>query len=154
MIIDQEIDKRLLILKVIWFAMLMSLVIYLFVGLYAAANVGPLMKEDTVGMLRPFFYVVSFIIFITIRYIRKLFLAGSGQYNQSSQTPQPPTFQGYMVATIVTFAMSESIGILGLFLLFMGNYHMDLYLLIMMSAVAMFLYRPRRNAVIISSRES
>ena len=55
MIIDQEIDKRLLILKVIWFAMLMSLVTYLFVGLYAAANVGPLMKEDTVGMLRPFF---------------------------------------------------------------------------------------------------
>ena len=154
MIIDQEIDKRLLILKVIWFAMLMSLVINLFVGLYAAANVGPLMKEDVFGMVRPFFYVVSFIIFLAIRYIRKLFLAGSGQYSQSSQTPQPPTFQGYMIATIVTLAMSEGIGILGLVLFFLGNNHMDLYLLAVMSAVAMFLYRPRRDAVIIWSRES
>lgn len=147
MVADQEINKRLLILKVIWFAMLMSLGLYLFVGLYAAANIPPLIREDMFGMVRIFLYVVSFIIFISIRYVRKLFLTGSGQSYQSSQTLQRPTFQGYMVATIVTLAISESIGILGLVLFLLGKNPMDLYLLIAMSAVAMFLYRPRRDAV-------
>ena len=154
MIADQEIDKRLLILKGIWFAMLMLLIIYLCVGLYAAANIPPLMREDTVGMVRVFLYVVSFIIFISIRYIRKLFLRGSSQNSQSSQTSQPPTFQGYMVATIVTLSMSEIIGFFGLVLFFLGKNPIDLYLLIGLAAVTMFLYRPRRDAVIISSKES
>ncbi len=50
--------------------------------------------------------------------------------------------------------MSEAIGIFGLFLFFMGRNLMDLYLLIGLSAVAMFLYRPRRDAVIISSEDA
>ncbi len=150
MIADQEINNRLLILKIIWVAMLVSLVINLCVGLYVVANFPPLVREDLVGMLRTAFYVLSFIIFIAIRYVRKLFLA-QGQYNPSSQTLQRPTFQRYMTATIVSLAMSEGIGIFGLFLFFMGKNPMDLYLLIGLSAVAMFLYRPKRDAVIIST---
>ncbi len=152
MIADQEIDKRLLILKIIWVAMLMSLVINLCVGLYTTTNFPPLVREDVFGMVRTVFYVLSFIIFIAIRYVRKLFLS-QGQHDQSSQPPQHPTFQKYMIATVISLAMSEAIGIFGLFLFFMGKNPMDLYLLIGLSAVAMFLYRPRREAVIISSED-
>ena len=148
MIADQELDKGLLTLKIIWFAMLMSLVIYLFLGFYLGANFGPLMKEDVFGILRTLFYVVSFITLIATWYIRKLFLSGKGQYHQSSQTLQHPALQRYTTATIVALALSESIGIYGLVLFFLGKNHMDLYLLIVMSAFAMFTYRPRRDEVI------
>ncbi len=153
MIADQEIDKGLLNLKIIWFAMLMSLVIYLFVGLYAGARLGPSMKEDAIGILRTLLYIVSFVTLIATRYIRKLVLSRKSQYHPSSQTLQHPTLQSYTTATIAALAMSESIGIYGLVLFFLGKNSMDLYLLILISAAAIFMYRPRRDEVVTLARD-
>ncbi len=153
MITGQELNKGLLPLKIIWFAMLMSLVIYLFVGLYAGTHFSPLMKEDALGILRTLLYVVSLITLIATRYIRKLFLLEKGQYQQASQSLQHFALERYKIATIVALALSESIGIYGLVLFFLGKNHMDLYLLIAMSAVAMFLYRPKRDELFYLTQE-
>ena len=153
MIGDQELDKRFLILKIIWFAMLMSLAVYLLLGLYAGSKFGPLMEEDTFGMVRIFLYIVSFITLIAIRYVRKLFGAGKGQYGQSGQILQRSTFQSYMAATVVALAMSESIAIYGVVLFFLGKNQRDLYLLVVISAVSMFMYRPRRDEGAILTRD-
>ncbi len=59
MIADQKINNQLLILKIIWVAMLVSLVINLCVGLYTATNFPPLLTEDMFALLRTVLYGVS-----------------------------------------------------------------------------------------------
>lgn len=53
---------------------------------------------------------------------------------------------------IVTLALSESIAIYGLVLFLIGKDPMDLYLLILISAAAMLIYRPKKEEVIHLSR--
>jgi hypothetical protein len=49
---------------------------------------------------------------------------------------------------ILAWAMSESIGIFGLVLFLLAKNPTDLYLLILISAAAMLIYRPRKDDVI------
>jgi hypothetical protein len=49
--------------------------------------------------------------------------------------------------------MLESIGIYGLILFLIGKNTMDLYLLILISAAAIFIYRPRKDKVIELAQE-
>jgi hypothetical protein len=48
----------------------------------------------------------------------------------------------------VALAMSESVGVYGLILFFLGKNSRDLYLLILVSAAAMVVYRPRKDEVL------
>ena len=148
MITDQELDKGLLTLKMIWFAMLASLAIYLFVGLQVAPTVRISMDPNTLSVLKTILYVVAFVTLFATRYIRKLILSRNGQYTQPAQTSRHPVLQKYSTAMIVALAMSESIGIYGLVLFLLGKNTMDLYLPLLISAAAMLTYRPRREEVI------
>jgi hypothetical protein len=149
MITDQELDKGFLTLQIIWFAMMLSVVIYFFVGLYFETNVHLPMKEEALDILRPFLYLIALITLVVTRYVRRLFLSAKGQYHQPlGQGFQHPAFRRYLIAMIVALGMSESIGVYGLVLFLLGKNRMDLYLLILVSAAAIFLYRPRRDEVI------
>ena len=153
MMTDQELNKGLLTLKVIWSAMLMSLAIYLFVGLQIAANVQSSMTDETFGMLKMVLYIIALAILIVTRYVRKLILSGKGQNRLPTRATRHPALQTYTTATILALAMSESIGIFGLVLFFLGKNPMDLYLLILVSAAAMFMYRPSKEELLTLSRE-
>ncbi len=154
MIADQEFDKGLLTLKMIWFAMLISQVLYLFVGLYIGTDLRPSMNEETFNLFRGALYVFAFVTLIISRFIRKLILSGRGQLKLATRAFQQSTLQRYTTATIVSLAMSESIGIYGLLLFFLGKNHMDLYLLLLISAAALWVYRPRKDELIHLARES
>ena len=54
----------------------------------------------------------------------------------------------YSIAVIASLAMSESIGIYGLVLFLLGKNAMDLYLLVGISAAAMFYYRPKKDELL------
>ena len=153
MMTDQELNKGMLNLKIIWFAMLASLAIYLFVGFLVETNVQVPMDKGTFAMIKKAFYVVAFVTLIAARYIRKHFLSGKVRYRPPTQTSQHPALQKYTAATILALAMSESIGIYGLILFLIGKNTMDLYLLILISAVAIFIYRPRKDEVIKLAQE-
>ena len=154
MITDQELDKGLLTMKIIWFALLMSLIIYLFVGLYAEPSVRSPIGKDAFATIRIVFYVVTFITLIATRYVRRRILSRKGIYQKPTETSQHPALQRYFIAMIVATAMSESIGIYGLILFFLGKNRLDLYLLILVSAVAIFLYLPKREELISLAQES
>ena len=147
MIADRDLKKGLLNLKITWFTMLISLVIYLVLGLYAGANLGPTMKGDVFGKVKAVFYIVSLITLIAARYLRRVLLSRKSQYQQSSLTAQHTALQTYCAATIVALGMSEAIGVYGLILFLLGKNPLDLYLLILISAGAIFMYRPRRDEV-------
>jgi uncharacterized membrane protein len=154
MITDEEIGKGLLTLKTIWFAMLASLVFYLFVGLQVATNLKVSLDEDTFAVLKWVLYVLAFVTLIITKYVRKLILSAKGQYRLATRGYRHPVLQKYATAMIVAWALSESIGIYGLVLFLMGKNTTDLYLLILISAAALFLYRPRRDEVISLSQKS
>ncbi len=154
MITDQEFNKGLLTLQVKWFAMLMSLAIYLFVGLQVATKLQVSMNDDTFAILKTVLYIVAFVTVIFARYIRKFFLSAKGQFKQPIRIAQHPALQKYSTAMIVALAMSESIGIYGLVLFILGKNTMDLYLLLLLAAAAMFMYRPRKDELIKLSKES
>jgi hypothetical protein len=145
---EQEPDKRLMTLRIIWFAMLTSLAVYWFVGIQVGTNVKSSVNEDTFGILRTVLYALAFAILIATRYIRKLILSGKSQVSPETQVLKHPALQKYSAATIVALAMSESIGIYGLILCFLGKNSTDLYLLILISAAAMVMYRPRKDEML------
>jgi hypothetical protein len=152
MITDRELDKGLLTLKVIWSAMLMSLAVYLFVGLQIVADVRPSMDEETFGIFKIVLYIVALAILIVTRFVRKMILSGKGQTGLPAQATGHQALRIYSTATILALAMSESIGIFGLVLFFLGKNPMDLYLLILVSAAAMLMYRPSREELLTLSR--
>ena len=148
MITDEELGKGLLTLKAIWFSMLVSLALYLFIGLQVATNLQIPMNENTFAVLKSALYVLAFVTLIITKYVKKLILSAKGQYRPATQGYRHPVLQKYATAMIVAWALSESIGIYGLVLFLLGKNTTDLYLLLLISAAAMFMYRPRRDEVI------
>jgi hypothetical protein len=128
---EGEVDKRLMILRIIWFALLMSLIVYLFVAIRVAANVQPSISEETFAILRTVLYVMAIVVLIATKYVRKLIMSGKSQVSQPVQALEHLAFQKYSAATVVALAMSR-----------------DLYLLILISAAAMVIYRPRKDEML------
>ncbi len=154
MIAEPELDKGLRTLKLIWFAMLVSLTIYLFIGLYVGPDLQPSTSRETLDLFRPILYGFAFITLILSRYIRRMIMSGKGRREPPGQVPPQSVFQRYSTATVIAFAMSESIGIYGLLLFFLGKNQTDLYLLLLLSAAALWICRPRKDNLMNLLRES
>ena len=154
MITDEELGRELLKMKVIWFGMLGSLVIYLIIGLQIGANIQAPMDKSTFGVIKTALYLFTFAIIAITRYIRRFVLSGKGQYGQVPQNFQPLTLQKYTTAIIAAWALLECIGIFGLVLFLLGKNPTDLYLLLMISAIAMLWYRPKKDELISLTRKN
>ncbi len=78
--IDQEMDKRMSNLKIIWFSMLVASAIYLFVGLFLGQRLEKIthvqIDKDTFSTIKVVLYILSFLTLFSTRYIRKLILSG------------------------------------------------------------------------------
>ena len=64
---------------------------------------------------------------------------------QTSRFNQPLFVGQYIPAVITTLALAESIGIYGLLLFLLGGDFKTLYTFIIVSALAMIFYRPKRE---------
>jgi flagellar biosynthesis protein FliQ len=151
---DKELGKGMFTLNIIWWALLISLPIYLFVGLWVAKNPDTSMNEDTYTIFKSVIYVVTCLILIATWYIRKFFLSRKITSIQTTQALDHPALQKYFVASIISWALSESIGIYGFVLFFLGKNTTDLYILILIAAIVMFLYRPKKEDVISLAEEN
>jgi hypothetical protein len=70
MVTDEELNKELLKLKIIWFGMLGALVIYLIIGLVIATNLKTTTDEGTYALLRPALYIFTLVVLITTYQVR------------------------------------------------------------------------------------
>ena len=154
MMTDKELDRGMFVLKIIWSAMLVSLAIYLFVGLQVTKNLQISTNEDTYTVFKSVLYMLTCLILIATWYIRKFLLSRKGQPVQATQALDHPTLQRYFVAAIISWALSESIGVFGFILFFLGRNTTDLYILILIAALVMFLYRPKKEDVISLAEEN
>lgn len=144
MVNDQEVEKSLMHMKIIWFAMLISLAIYLLIGILAGPNIRLSIDQEMLGMLRMIFYVLSFIALIAAGFVRNVILTRRDQTIPTREISGQTALQRYQTATVVSLAMSEFVGICGLVAFFLGKSSTDLYILIAVSAAAMFIYRPNK----------
>jgi hypothetical protein len=145
----QSIDKGWRILMLIWYAMLLSLVIYLQVGQVLKKEIDVIVDEDfPMTLARLIIYGVSAMSFSVTGYFRRYVVESDrGKEKSVPKTTrnQHPFLARYSIAVITSLALSESIGIYGLVLYLLGGNAKDLYILLAISAVAMYLYRPSRD---------
>ena len=74
------------------------------------------------------------------------------QATQASRSLQ--RFKDISLPAIISWALSEGIGIFGFILFFLGRNTTDLYILILIAALAMFLYRPKKEDIISLAEEN
>jgi hypothetical protein len=153
MITEQEMERRMMILKIIWSAMLMSLAVYLVVGRLIVPIMPSPMGSEAFAPLRIVLYVLAFATLIASRYVRRLILAGGGRSVDAAQAQAAAIMPKYSGAVIASLAMGESIAIYGLVLFLLGRNAVDLYLLIGISAAAMVYYRPKKEELAFLFRE-
>ena len=145
MITEQEMNRTMMTLKIIWGAILMSLAFYLAAGLLATPSMPSAIGSEAFAALRRILYGLAIAALVAARYIRRLILAGKSRDVGSAQAQPTSPMQRYTSAVIVTLALSESVGIFGLVLCLLGKNSSDLYLLLGISAAAMIYYRPRKE---------
>lgn len=147
MISHNELPRGTMALKIIWGAMLTSLAIYLFVGIFIGNNLQTSLNEDSYTVLKYILYSLTCVTLIVTWKVRKFLLARKSQFPPAHQISESMILQRYFVISIISWALSESIGIYGLILLFVGKNITDLYVLILIAAIAMFLYHPSKEEI-------
>lgn len=149
--IEASEKKQLLsgykIILVIWWALLLSLPMYFVVCTAVGDQLQSSMDSATFTILKSALWCVSVLTLVAVHFLRKFFLqaGGSGLPSVQPESPQHPAVAKYTVVIIMTMALLESIGIYGVVLFFIGKDAASLQQLLIVSAVAMFFYRPRKQ---------
>jgi uncharacterized integral membrane protein len=149
---SKTIDKGMRTLWLIWAAMLVSLLMYVFICYQPGVgfkNVGE--SDFPIGLLRNIFFGAGAAAWLMAFFMRRSML--SVRAGISKQKPvermvkwdAPPYIAKYATAVIVSLALSESIGIYGFVLFLLGSGFKILYTFIGISALAMVFYRPKRE---------
>lgn len=158
---DKEaIDRGMILTWVIWTALFLSLFVYVLVchlvGDKIRQNANP---DFPLDLFRNILYFIAIIELIISYFLRKAALAvrssdTSPRKSIISQTSTQSAFIGkYAVAMIITLALSESIGIYGMVLFFLGDSFNTLYTFIGVAAIAMFFYRPKKEEIMMLAND-
>jgi hypothetical protein len=116
-------------------------------------------------LTRNILYGVSVLTLILTHFLRKHMVPGRVggtepmSLKPSSLSNPPSLLTKYAVATVVSLMLSEAIGILGFIMFMIGGDFQVLYTFIAISAIAMFIYRPKkeeleRMAVALQTKEA
>ncbi|MBW1660439.1 MAG: hypothetical protein JRJ48_08080 [Deltaproteobacteria bacterium] len=146
--ISSQVDKSIKNLHIIWFFLLGSLAIYLFIGLYLKETLNPQIRSTLPSdTLRWALYLISAATFIMIYFLKKIIIkaAARAESRAGRSKDQHPVIARYTTAVVISLAVAESIGIYGLILYFLIGQTEDLISLMVLSAVAMILHRPKRE---------
>ncbi|MEN8261611.1 MAG: hypothetical protein ABFS02_13760 [Pseudomonadota bacterium] len=130
-----ELNDNLTVAWIAWVAMLATLAVYIFISQRLAAEIPP--AVENIVSLRTLFYCAAIAIFPLMNLLRRIMLArrpGSGGGRAAKR---------YLIAFAVSMALSESIAALGLALLMLGDTIQTLYIFVIISAIAMMVYRPK-----------
>ena len=148
----EAINKGMQMLWFIWTGMLGSLLIYIIVCHQLSAGIKSSVGDDSfIKTFKGILYVIVVAELFIIYYFRKLMLKvriskAKAPYSQTrSVVGQPPFVMKYTLVVIISLGIAESIGIYGLVLFFIGDSFQTLYTFIVVSALAMIFYRPKRE---------
>ncbi|MDR2549313.1 MAG: hypothetical protein LBD10_03800 [Desulfobulbus sp.] len=147
MISAQELDKGMVMLKTIWYALAGSLVMYVIAVPFLLGEAAANVTADFYGQLRLLLYAAAGMTLAVSWLARRLLLAAR-KPPAPSKSRQHPVVQRYTTAMIVTLALVEAIALYGLILFLVGRNPTDLLLLSALAAAAMVFYFPKKNDLI------
>lgn len=93
-------------------------------------------EQQRIG-IRSILYGVAILTFPVMKFVRHVML----RLNRRMRREKTPKFR-YMLTIIVSMLVAESIGIYGFAMYVLGDGYNTLYIFVMLSALAMFLYKP------------
>jgi F0F1-type ATP synthase membrane subunit c/vacuolar-type H+-ATPase subunit K len=147
-------QNQLSVLWIIWGAMAASLCIYVLICHLMGDGIRQSVGFDfPLDLLRNILYGVGFFTLFLTHFLRRFILAAKsrGSVSMSSKIPPlkypPPVIGKYTSAMLLSLALSESIGIYGLVLFFLGDSFQALYIFIGISALGIFHYRPKQHEI-------
>jgi hypothetical protein len=136
-----DIDKlknQYKVTLILWFAMVVSVIIYLGIGLF-------FLKTGRSGNSTDFkfiFYLLSVISILLARFFKSLFL--SEERISSAVSKGVHNLGGFLLASyIATFAFCESIAVYGLIMCILWGAESDFYILMAISMASFILNYPR-----------
>jgi hypothetical protein len=146
------INKGMRNIWVIWAAMLGSLFIYIFICHQPGVEFkGVGVSDFSIGLLRNIFFGAGAAALLMGYFMRKSMLSIRTEIPKQKPVERmvkwdgPPFIAKYATAVIVSLAFLESIGIYGFVLFLLGDSFQTLYTFIVVSALAMVFYRPKRE---------
>ena len=146
---DQELDKGLRNLKIIWLSMLGLLPLYAWIGYYVAPHLNIAWGEETVTIVRIVCYLFALGIVFSIPFLRRFLLTGNRREQRSVQIQKLPDphvpIQRYIGVMIATWSLGESIALYGLILFFFGQNTVEFFLFLLVSAAVLCFYRPSKR---------
>jgi len=155
MLVEHEkeaIKKGLLTLWIIWAAIMGSLFIYVFICHQFGDEIrGNMSQNFPIPLLRNILYGIAAITLFLTHFFKRFMLAGTSSgflskaFKSGPRPNQPAFLAKYTIALIVSLALSESIGIYGLVLFFLGDGFQTLYTFTGISALAIYFHRPKRE---------
>lgn len=121
-------------------AIVCSLIVYLLIAQLAGPELQGRFSlgEEQRIVLRTVFYLIAIITLPLTNLIRHILL----RLNQTMPGATPAK-QRYLVTVLVSMAMVETIGIYGFVMFLLGDEPNTLYILTLMSALGIYLYRPK-----------
>jgi len=147
----KELDKAWTTIKIVWGALVGSLAIYLLACKLMETQLTPLSPGLPIETMRVSFIIIAIVTIAATSYIRKALLKISKSepsFVKIRRHQQPPAAAKYTTAIIVAMALSESIGIYGVVLFVLSKDAPTLYLFLVVSAMAMLYYRPRKEELL------
>ena len=137
---EQQLQSDLLSAGVIRAVGLMSLIALVAVCHIYADKIQIGLDEQQRIVIRTILYIVAITTFPVMKFVRHVLL----RLNQTMSGNKSPKSR-YMLTIIISMLVAESIGIYGFVMYILGDSYNTLYIFIMLSALAMFLYKPNQQ---------
>ena len=146
---QEELERGFNKIWMIWIAMLGTLGVYVILGGLFNDEIEISISPESLKLITMMFYFIG-VVEIAGAYVLRRFMLSlqdkgvapkSGQ--QSSVFNPSSTLAKYFPAVFISLAISESIAIFGLVLFFLGKSLPTFLIFTLISAIAMFIYRPK-----------
>jgi hypothetical protein len=125
--------------------MLATLATFLIVCIVYGNQIQEPLPEAQRVLIRTILYVVAIVTFPMTNLIRHIQLRLNQTMPCSRDTPRLEAKKRYLVTIIVSMSLIESVGVFGFVMFILGDNFNTLYIFSGLSALGMFLYRPKVN---------
>ncbi|MCL2458587.1 MAG: hypothetical protein FWF31_07010 [Desulfobulbus sp.] len=144
MISAQELDKGMVMLKMIWSALAGSLILYVIAIPLLLPNTSSNFAVELYNETRMMLYAAAAVTLAVSWLVRRWLLAAKTPL-KPSRSRQHPVVQRYTTAMIVALSIAEAIAIYGLVLFLLGKNLTDLLLHSTLALAAMACYFPKKT---------
>ena len=138
-----NLEQDLKLHQLIFFMMAAMLVIYLSICLIMGKELQQPLNETTRVQIRTAFYIIAILLFPLTNLIRHIQLRLNQTMPLTLTNYRIEAKKRYLLTVIVSASLIESLGVLGFVLFMLGDNTNNLFILTGLSAMGLFLYRPK-----------